>query len=42
VGEHLRRGRTPSDHLYGDGTAGTRIADTLATVPLTVEKRLTY
>ena len=42
VQEHLRRGKAPSDHLYGDGTAGQRIADVLATVPLTVEKRLTY
>ena len=39
---HVRRGRVPSDHLYGDGRAGARIADCLATAPLTVEKRLTY
>ena len=31
-----------ADHLYGDGHAGARIADCLATAPLTVEKRLTY
>jgi UDP-hydrolysing UDP-N-acetyl-D-glucosamine 2-epimerase len=42
IQEHLRRGRAPSDHLYGDGGAGARIADCLATAPLTVEKRLTY
>jgi UDP-hydrolysing UDP-N-acetyl-D-glucosamine 2-epimerase len=42
VQEHLRRGKAASDHLYGDGKAGQRIADCLATVPLTVEKRLTY
>ena len=42
VREHSRRGRAPADHLYGDGSAGVRIADCLATVPLTVEKRLTY
>ena len=35
-------GRYPSDHLYGDGHAGERIADLLATVPLRIEKRLTY
>jgi UDP-hydrolysing UDP-N-acetyl-D-glucosamine 2-epimerase len=40
--EHVRRGRAPSDHLYGDGRAGTRIADCLATAELTVDKRLTY
>ena len=42
VREHIRRGRAPADHLYGDGGAGVRIADCLATAPLTVEKRLTY
>ena len=42
VREHLRRGRAPSDHLYGDGRAGDRIAECLATAALTVEKRLTY
>jgi UDP-hydrolysing UDP-N-acetyl-D-glucosamine 2-epimerase len=29
-------------HLYGDGTAGERIAEVLATAKLTIEKRLTY
>jgi hypothetical protein len=28
--------------LYGDGRAGQRIADCLATATLKVEKRLTY
>lgn len=42
IREHQRRGRPASDHLYGDGQAGRRIADVLATAPLTVEKRLTY
>jgi len=42
IAEHVRRGRAPSDHLYGDGRAGARIADCLATTALTVEKRLTY
>ena len=42
IREHQRRGRPAPDHLYGDGQAGRRIADCLATVPLTVEKRLTY
>ena len=39
---HMSRGRAPMDLLYGDGQAGARIADCLATVPLTIEKRLTY
>ena len=42
IREHVTRGRAPSDHLYGNGRAGDRIADCLATAPLTVEKRLTY
>jgi UDP-hydrolysing UDP-N-acetyl-D-glucosamine 2-epimerase len=39
---HLANGRYPSTTLYGDGRAGQRIASLLATVPLTIEKRLTY
>jgi len=35
-------GKAPRDLLYGDGKAGERIADCLASAPLTVEKRLTY
>ena len=42
IAEHLKRGRSPADHLYGDGHAGARIASCLATAALTVEKRLTY
>jgi UDP-hydrolysing UDP-N-acetyl-D-glucosamine 2-epimerase len=42
IAEHVRRGKAPVDHLYGDGRAGARIADCLATTALTVEKRLTY
>lgn len=36
------RGRFQSDHLYGDGGAGERIARLLAERPLTIEKRLCY
>ena len=42
IATHVQRGRVPSDHLYGDGTAGRRMADRLATEKLTFEKRLTY
>ena len=42
IKEQMNRGRTPSDHLYGDGNAGSRIAGHLATASLTIEKRLTY
>jgi UDP-hydrolysing UDP-N-acetyl-D-glucosamine 2-epimerase len=42
IREHGTRGRPGADHLYGDGQAGQRIADCLATAPLMIEKRLTY
>ncbi len=32
----------PQDTIYGDGSAGTRIADTLAVCDLSIEKMLTY
>jgi len=34
--------RHDCDPLYGDGSAGTRIADLLATIDIGIEKRLTY
>jgi UDP-hydrolysing UDP-N-acetyl-D-glucosamine 2-epimerase len=39
---HLRGGRPPGDHLYGDGKAGVRIAESVAAASLSIEKRLTY
>jgi UDP-hydrolysing UDP-N-acetyl-D-glucosamine 2-epimerase len=42
VQQHLANGRYPRSTLYGDGCAGERIADLLAEVPLTVDKRITY
>ena len=42
IRQHLMNGRYPSDLLYGDGKAGERIADLLATLPLSIEKQLTY
>lgn len=42
VRTHLVNGRMPPDCLYGDGKAGERVAELLATVPLSIEKRLTY
>lgn len=42
VRRHAAAGRPESSTLYGDGCAGARIAEVLATAPLTVEKRLTY
>jgi UDP-hydrolysing UDP-N-acetyl-D-glucosamine 2-epimerase len=42
VRAQLARGPVKSDPLYGDGRAGRRIAERLATVPLSIEKRLDY
>ncbi|MDT3698312.1 MAG: UDP-N-acetylglucosamine 2-epimerase [Thermincola sp.] len=42
VKQHLSNGHSPVDCLYGDGQAGVRIAELLAQVPLTYEKRLAY
>ena len=42
VRRQLAQGRYPSDHLYGDGDAGPRIADVLARAPLSVQKRLVF
>lgn len=38
----IERGRYPSDPIYGDGTAGQKIADVLASCDLSIEKRITY
>ena len=42
VRKQIAHGRYASDDLYGDGTAGRRIAEILSTVPLDVSKRLHY
>lgn len=42
IRRQLAHGRYPSDHLYGDGGAGARVADVLARVPLQVQKRLLF
>lgn len=42
IRHQLAHGRYPSDPLYGDGHAGGRIADLLASVPLSVQKRLVF
>jgi UDP-hydrolysing UDP-N-acetyl-D-glucosamine 2-epimerase len=38
----IAHGKYPSDPLYGDGTAGQKMADILATAELTIEKRLPF
>jgi UDP-hydrolysing UDP-N-acetyl-D-glucosamine 2-epimerase len=42
LAHHTANGRCPRDPLYGDGHAGTRIADVVATAPLRIEKSLPY
>jgi UDP-N-acetylglucosamine 2-epimerase len=42
VRRQIENGRYPAEHLYGDGRAGERVAEVLATCPLTIEKRLWY
>lgn len=42
IEKHFSNGIYPSDPLYGDGHAGERIAQLLATLPLSIEKKLTY
>jgi UDP-hydrolysing UDP-N-acetyl-D-glucosamine 2-epimerase len=39
---HIQRPRPKSDRIYGDGSAGKRMADLLSTIGLPIEKRLTY
>ena len=42
IQSNLKNGRCRQESLYGDGLAGPRIADLLSSVPLRVEKRLSY
>lgn len=42
IRRQLANGRYPSSMLYGDGSAGRRVADRLATVSVGVEKKLHY
>ncbi|MBX9829346.1 MAG: UDP-N-acetylglucosamine 2-epimerase (hydrolyzing) [Xanthobacteraceae bacterium] len=42
IEQQIAHGHYTPDHVFGDGGAGPRIANVLATVPLTFEKRLTF
>lgn len=42
IQSHLMRNRFTPEKLYGDGKAGERIADILASVDLGTDKRMTY
>jgi UDP-hydrolysing UDP-N-acetyl-D-glucosamine 2-epimerase len=40
--KQMANGRYRSEHIYGDGKSGSRVAKVLAEAPLTIEKRLCY
>lgn len=42
IQNQLVNGRYPSNRLYGDGLAGERISEVLSSMPLEIEKRITY
>ena len=42
VHKQLAHGRYPRSTMFGDGSAGAKIADVLATVDFKIQKRLTY
>ncbi len=42
IRSQIAHGRYPSSHLFGDGNAGVRIAEHLATAQFRIQKRLSY
>jgi len=42
IRHHMDNGSYPSEHIYGDGEAGSKIADFLANISPSVEKKLAY
>jgi UDP-hydrolysing UDP-N-acetyl-D-glucosamine 2-epimerase len=42
VKKHLKHGPYKSSYIYGDGCAGEKIAEVLATIPLRFHKTITY
>lgn len=42
IRSQIGRGRLPPDSIYGDGHAGERMAEILAEIPLSIEKRLPF
>ena len=42
IKKQIAHGKYPSNHLYGDGHAGEKIADILNTCKISVQKRLMY
>ncbi len=42
IKKHMEHGPYNSEHIYGDGTAGQKIAETLASIKLRFHKTITY
>lgn len=42
VADRVRKGRLPSEPIYGDGKAGPRIAEVLASAKLSIDKVIAY
>lgn len=43
IKRQIKHGKYPVEHIYGDGTAGTKIAEILASVKLpNIQKKITY
>ncbi len=42
IKKHIEHGHYASEYIYGDGMAGVKIAETLATIPLRFHKTITY
>jgi UDP-hydrolysing UDP-N-acetyl-D-glucosamine 2-epimerase len=42
IKSHIQNGHFPSEPIYGDGQAGERIAEVLATADFNIHKRMTY
>lgn len=42
IADRIRHGRFPMNPIYGDGTAGPRIAEILATRTITLDKHIAY
>jgi len=42
IKQHIQHGHYESEYLYGDGHAGEKIADVLATIPLRFHKTISY
>ena len=42
INRQVSNGRYPGENIYGEGRAGEKMADLLATIPLTQKTRLAY